>query len=772
MYISFENVFLEKLHTGINLFTGAGFSVLPSTDGNKLPTAGELAKDICIQFDLSGSNTNDLELISMKMRKKNSKGFDQYLREKFRVKGDTLNPLYYNLNLVNIKSYITTNIDNIFQTVVDATSDRYVNSIVNGTAKRNGYAIDYIPLHGDITDLESPLYFGKLEIARAFSDKPKFFTVMEGALYRNPTLFWGYGFHDSDVMTSLGGILNEMKESIWLQFRSKDKALAQEYENDLDFNIIIADTYDLLSYIGERLTSATAHATAPSIIDGKSPWDNYKIPSQNSLDIHVEAAAYYKTGAMEWNVIYSGYPYSTKTVREVHNKFLATKNLIVIGTPQSGKTTLLRQVAISIDMPCYYVSEISKAQAIKLSKAVTQQIVVLFDNCALDIEAFIEFAKNPKIHLLGIADEYSYESSKHLLKVAYEHMFIPDLEREEANAAYEHIPESLRKKEFTYSRRDNEKYSFLEFCIDNIRDVLSEKKVRAFLDGITDEMVKEILFLTAYLTQYNSYLSTDVLWFYLSLKDYRSYNKARHVLDKANQALREIGEEISPDLNDQDYFALRSNLFSYYVNKIATQRISSNNRYVVDYGNVVRKVITKVPRGVITNYHIFKRRAYDADLFYVLFRNEAKDLYDIIYSFDGSAYTLQQKALYLAKNKEFSEAFKLIDEANLKLPNNLSIKNTKAIITFEANKSSASTNSQARAQIDNAMIILENCYQNDTRKIYHAQKFAEFATFLRDECGDARYIETAKSWLNDITKDGDASRNTRYWKRKVFGWSE
>ena len=38
-------LFFEKLETGINLFLGAGFSVLDSPQGYKLPVASELCEE-------------------------------------------------------------------------------------------------------------------------------------------------------------------------------------------------------------------------------------------------------------------------------------------------------------------------------------------------------------------------------------------------------------------------------------------------------------------------------------------------------------------------------------------------------------------------------------------------------------------------------------------------------------------------------------------------------------------------------------------------------
>lgn len=45
--IDSRHLFFEKLHTGINLFTGAGFSVLKDSSGNGLPVASDLGTDLC-----------------------------------------------------------------------------------------------------------------------------------------------------------------------------------------------------------------------------------------------------------------------------------------------------------------------------------------------------------------------------------------------------------------------------------------------------------------------------------------------------------------------------------------------------------------------------------------------------------------------------------------------------------------------------------------------------------------------------------------------------
>ena len=150
-----------------------------------------------------------------------------------------------------------------------------------------------------------------------------------------------------------------------------------------------------------------------------------------------------------------------------------------------------------------------------------------------------------------------------------------------------------------------------------------------------------------------------------------------------------------------------------------------------------------------------------------VYGTDAMDLYDLIYSFDSSPYTLQQKALYLSRNHRFSEAFSLIDKANQDMPSNWSIQNTKAIITFEANKNSKEP--EAKLQLDKAMSILTECYKSDKRKVNHAQKYAEYALFISREYDDGQYLKAAEEWLKKEAEGKAVSnRTTQLLKEVVY----
>lgn len=213
-----RNIFFDKLKTGINLFTGAGFSVLESPSGNRLPVASELCGDICTKFKLDASYSHDLEKLSSILKRNCKKEFQDYLREKYMVQD--YNELYDVLNKINISSIITTNIDNLIYSVMDKSSRYYLNSVSHyGPTKKDGYSIEYIPLHGDVLDLDSELYFGKFELCNVSNQKPGLFSMMESALLRKPTVFWGYGFHDGSVSGVLDRVLEDGRQDVWIQLK-------------------------------------------------------------------------------------------------------------------------------------------------------------------------------------------------------------------------------------------------------------------------------------------------------------------------------------------------------------------------------------------------------------------------------------------------------------------------------------------------------------------------------------------------------------------------
>ena len=156
MEVKNGNVFLERLKTGINLFTGAGFSLLPSDSGITLPSGKEFCREIITHFNLKDiSESYELDYVSEFCPEIE---YQNYLRNRFKV--SDYNKLYDVLNLININTYVTTNIDNIVRLVMDNSQRYYLRNIREyGAPTISKNEITYIPLHGDVLDLNSPLYF-------------------------------------------------------------------------------------------------------------------------------------------------------------------------------------------------------------------------------------------------------------------------------------------------------------------------------------------------------------------------------------------------------------------------------------------------------------------------------------------------------------------------------------------------------------------------------------------------------------------------------------
>lgn len=115
MKINNEYSFKAALSKGINLFLGAGFSVLAKDKhGQRLPLGGELLKELTNIF--KKSDRLSLAQVSSILENTKKDEFYDYLVERFAVKEFDL--LYYNLNKINIRNIFTTNIDDLIPNII------------------------------------------------------------------------------------------------------------------------------------------------------------------------------------------------------------------------------------------------------------------------------------------------------------------------------------------------------------------------------------------------------------------------------------------------------------------------------------------------------------------------------------------------------------------------------------------------------------------------------------------------------------------------------
>lgn len=752
-----EYLFKEKLCTGINLFTGAGFSCLPDEDGNSLPIVTDLCKELCEKYNISYDTFGgDLESICALA---DGDDLQKFLREKFYVK--KINPKYLLLNKINLLSYITTNIDNIIHLAVESDTRYYLKSITYyGAARKDQSELSYIPLHGEVTNNENKLYFGKFDLAIADKANSDLFQTATIKMRNSPVLFWGYGFHDSGVLKIVQKLISYGAQDIWVQCMPNDEKRIELFKK-IGCNIIIGDTNDLFDWISENIEEKKYSDSAD--ITNNSNLKKFFIPSINQVPA-VPANDFYIKGATQWYSILSKQAVELDIVNDAYDKHLANKNVIIIGTDFSGKTTTLMQLALKINHKNkLFVQDltIEKSKFI-LNNLANTEAVIFVDNCEEDLMAYKLLAEANNIHTIATATDYTFEASKHILEnVPRCPLFISDFTQEQARRFYNAIDANIRKNIFNYKDNDNEKFSILEMMLKNIANPMGITRVTQLLTKILNRDINafETVALACYLSGNNSSLSTDILFSYF---DCTTYEDTLKYVNEANGLLRELEIYVDACPDDQDYYDIRSKLFLYHCKKALTEE----NTLKCAYSNVVSKFIDKVPTFKIYRYNIFKRSAYDAKLFYKLFKDKSNEIYAKLYDYEHNPYTLQQWALCRAYLKQFKEAFSDIDKALRQKPNNFSIKNTSAIILFEANRDERNaTGKQKRIE---AINILSECYKNDKRKTYHANRFAEFAIDIYEMDGDSQYIEQANKWIDEVLEKNDSILyDTKKYKKRL-----
>ena len=210
-------------------------------------------------------------------------------------------------------------------------------------------------------------------------------------------------------------------------------------------------------------------------------------------------------------------------------------------------------------------------------------------------------------------------------------------------------------------------------------------------------------------------------------------------------------------LDDQDYYKCRTR----YLAELIIQKVPNYKLMRL----VLNKFVERVPVFKICRYDIFKSSAFDADIVtrYFTKYEDGIEFYKKCLEIEDSAFMYQQIALYASRKRKYSDAFRWIDKAkNCEKRNIFSIRNTHAIILFNANIGKENEDGSVIATLHQSLEILKDCYKNDLRKGFHARIFGElvlkfYETYGYDEV--EKYIETAIEWL-EIEMASKSNGNT------------
>lgn len=759
MEIESRSTFERSLHEGINIFTGAGFSMLAKDkQGRRLPIGDDLRDELLIEFPGSPKALQLPQLCTFISRSRKD-DLDKYIKSRFDV-GD-FSEKYRNLEFINPKFIFTTNVDNLLESVFFGSPNKYLNNAsLNGVSIQDKAAIDYIYLHGSVSDEESPLIFGDLDIASAFSNDPNRWNYFRSLMNRNPTLFWGYALRDAGTLQAFSeAIYDNNKKNSWIIVHSKYTSEDEvQYYKSLDLKIIVSDTESFLEYLKNFESS-------PSISKGTfdNPFPELSIPSHSDLK-HRAIQDFYQGATPSWSDIYSPRVAKLRYYSSVEEQANRGRNVLITGGPATGKSTLLMQFSAFHDFNGIklLLSDISieKAQTIAAKLSDTPALLCV-DNLQTSIDALNFLATKKNIQLVIAERDYAYlsASSAKFLRKNIDIIDITVLDEKDAQSVIKNIPEDIKARNRYRLQEGDSLFELIErncrtpSIKDRFNNVISELRKK-------DDMLVQLFLMACYLHTCRSVTSMDVLYSYFC-KSHNDYKELYQLIAILSSSLSEYIGEFAEE--NQDYFAIRSNLLADHISTIAPTK---------DLAKMLVNFHNNVPRFCVPNFDSYKRRAYDARLFERAFpkAEDGEAIYDVIYRKHPSPFNLQQKALYLSRRGKHQPAFKVIDDAIARGGSrNWSIKNSYAIIKFRANINRDHC-ADVRKALDESMEALEQCHSADVRKAFHAMSYADHSMQYWKKYRDNTailYLEKSKEWLSEEADEDNRIGNVSRLLRQV-----
>lgn len=762
IYIEEKNTFDKVLKTGLSLFLGAGFSVLAKDKQKRnLPCGNDLLEEIKEQFPRVIA-FNDLSKVSTVLEKSIEKGnFKNYLTNRFIV--EEYDSLYDNLTRINTRNIFSTNIDDLIFKIWDNNnqSKYYINNTLSLGESNHNWAINYYPVHGCVLNNEKDYIFSNIKIASAYSSQDGSWESLKLTVSSSPILFWGWSFNDSDIVEAIYSGREKMVDDNtrkWIVLFEPEEFEIEFYKS-LNFSIIIASTSELLEYFGNV-----------KLENGQNKDNRIKIPSSYVVPSVVKEASYPVTNFFEgdiprWSYIFSGQIVKTHYYKKIADSIYGGKNIMVIGVPASGKTTLMMQLASGMDTEkqkhILYTPTIEEVRRYK--KLVGKENVIVFvDNCLNDYYAILELAC-ANIQVVGFERDNKYESIVHKLienKFQYELYDISEIDEQDIARIVESIPKSIYSGKMV-SLKD--KTIFEAIRKHTKVPVMEERFAIALREMYTfDSKATELFLMISYVHSCGVPVSYDMIYSYLEEDDYKKvYDDIKRVgkliTECYNQDFSFLAEV---NLDDQDYYKCRTR----YLAELIIQKVPNYKLM----RKMLNRFVEKVPTFKICRYDLFKNAAFDADLVtrYFIDYEQGMEFYNKCLAIEDSAFIYQQIALYASRKRKYSDAFKWIDKAKNCVKSNIfSIRNTHAIILFNANINKENIDGSIIATLHHSLEILQDCYKNDLRRGFHARIFGELIIKLYDTYGYdevEKYVETAIEWLqNEMTSknNGNASIN-------------
>jgi hypothetical protein len=763
MRIENEHTFKKALSEGINLFAGAGFSVLANDcEGRPLPIGSEFAAELLSKFDIPKSTSLDLSKISTILEHDKKSDFYAYIKKRFDVKD--FDERYFLLDRINIKTIFTTNVDNLMHEIYSSSSIHYLNDVsLQGPAYSDRSAIDFVALHGSILNNSRSMSFSSRDVAAAFRSDPDRWHALTNQLQALPTIFWGHGIEDAAVLEALNPstVRGRPYKDKWMILQPSIDEGTIRYFKALDFQIIIADTIQMLDYLD------SLKITPPEKLVGVPGAPTREIFPQEAIpDVGITPVRpiieFYLGAAPSWNDIFNGRLHRTCHFTTICNVINSGKNTIAIGLPACGKTTLMMQVAAALSFSGHKLicdMMTSEKAHLLVTKLCGEKALIFLDNFTDSINAFRFLSSQSNVQIVGFDRDYNFDIVSHKInKNQCTICDVTELSPHDMQEIFSRVPRNIKKP--TYMSPETSqgiRPSLFELIEANIvRNSLRDRFYTALQQLAREDInLLDLLLVCCYVHKCRTPISMDMLIAFFRDK-VGGYRDIYRMHERLGAMLTDYVGELADE--EQDYFIPRSNIVA---EAIIDQAPS------LAFKRVLQRFHKEVSPYRIHRIDVFRRQAYDKDLILKAFPDweEGMDFYRTICDRDPSPFVRQQCALYLSFKKRFTEAFEWIDDAIMQSAGKIpSIRNSHAIILFKANIDRPESDGTVQRTLKQSMDILSECYHYDKRKTYHALVFADQALkYCEVYPGEIanEYLATAKKWLEEETRKSPWHRNTK-----------
>lgn len=750
---------------GMNLYLGAGFSVYADNEaGEKLPLGNEINKHLIDVFGLKTNREYTLSKSCQKIKKDNKDALERLLKETYRVK--SFDKMYTGLCRLPIKNIITLNIDNLVERIYEDESSTKIiadNNITGPLEKNN--VVNLYKLHGSVTyPMGSDMSFTDKELTDLFVREPGLFNTVSLKLSSAPTLFWGTSFGDNDSLELIchSEIYSKSATPKWIVVYPLDNVedTIEDLE-DLGFNIVVADTKELMEYLCSLSFAASTKVKKYVYREYRENFPaNFICNELEHSSVRRPVMDFFSGAEPVISDILSSNVKRTSYFNQILQTIFSKRVTLITGIPGCGKSTLLMQLAFGkeIDGRKFWFNSIIKQEAEKLVKLVKddKNVTVFLDNLYSNVDAFEVLKGSSNIKLVLAERALNYEYVKRFLSISSD--AIVDVSNLAASDI-QNICLSMNKSssDTIALMEKNENISLLEIVFFASTNAQIKERISGYIKDLAefkDEKLKidllELYTLVNYTSSCGIPATMDMLYFYFG-DLIENYEDIIYALKKMNKIIVETTDEELKIDESQDYLIMRSKLFAEKSIFLIPPEI---------FAHVLEKFLDKVSPHAIYRYDIFKRKAYDADFTRRAFsKTRGIQFYEKLLLQNSNPYVRHQYSIFLQRKGDINLAWEQIDRAHTECQKKIfSIANTHAIIMFEKNMAVEAKNEKEldiqKNTIGRSFSTLEYCLSQDIRVSYHALTYARnairyYEKFGKDEFSES-YIDSATVQLNSI----------------------